>query len=101
MVVENIQQERKQSTLPFIFFVTEKKKVFARRFQRKSQIIKTQKFHVQNVMMLDDTTRTCNITQVDCETCKIWVHKSCATQGEWLNVKRKSWLCVAHMKLIF
>ena len=26
MVLENIQQERKQSTLPFIFFVAEKKK---------------------------------------------------------------------------
>ena len=51
MVIENVQRKRKQSTLLPTFSVVEKKKVFTWKFQMKSQIMKTQNFRVQYVMM--------------------------------------------------
>ena len=98
MVVENVQRKRKQSTLPFTISVAEKKKSVCVEFSDEESNNKGSEVPCSICNDVDDPTKTHNITWVDCDTSKIWVHKSCATQCGWLNVKRKSWLCVAHIK---
>ena len=98
MVVENVQRKQKQSTWPFTFYVAEKKKTVCVEVSDQESNNEDSEVPCSICNDVDDPTETRNITWVDSDTCEIWVQKSCATQGGWLNVKRKCWLCVAQIK---
>ena len=97
MVVENVQRKQKQSTWSFTFYVAEKKKTVCVEVSDEESNNEDSEVPCSICNDVDDPTKTRNITWVDCDTCEIWVQKSCANQGGWLNVKRKCWLCIAQI----
>uniref|UniRef100_A0A7M5VAL2 Zinc finger PHD-type domain-containing protein n=2 Tax=Clytia hemisphaerica TaxID=252671 RepID=A0A7M5VAL2_9CNID len=47
----------------------------------------------------DDARATQKVPWIDCDICEDWAHQTCAERANWINLRRKSWICLKHSRM--